>query len=124
MKPFIQITNADLTESDLPLFTNKWDQPLMKFAMSFDGYCFMESPTTQRLGSFANQAMRTYEKENSLPQSLSELRACLFFEGRRWHHLGSATGAYEAFDKDGRAMRYIHALLEAIARKIRDGERE
>jgi hypothetical protein len=124
MKPFIEITNADLTESGLPLFTNKWDRPLMQFAMSFDGYRFMESPTTQQLGAFANQAMRTYEKEKSLPKSLSELRACLFFEGRRWHHVGSAVGGYEAFDKDGRAMKYIHALLEAIARKIRDGERE
>jgi hypothetical protein len=155
MKGFTQITNAYLTESDLPLFTNKWDQPLMQFAMSFDGYRFMGSPTTQKLGSLANQAMKTYEKENWLPKSLkafgrneraagfipagtrpvagrpslppntlNELRACLFFEGRRWHHVGSAVGGYEAFDKDGRAMRYIHALLEAIARKICDGERE
>jgi hypothetical protein len=122
MKLFTEITNTALTECDLPFLRNKWDQPLMQFAMSFDGYRFIEGP--QRLGAFANRAMRAYEQEKSLPQSLSELRACLFFEGRRWHHVGSAAGSYEAFDKDGRAMRYIHALLEAIARKIRDGERE
>ncbi len=92
MKPFTEIPNADLRECDLPLFVNKWDQPLFQFAMSFDGYRFMESPTTQKLGAFANQAMRTYEKEGALPKSLSELRACLFFEGRRWHHVGSAVG--------------------------------
>src|SRR5271166_5264588 len=90
MKPFTEIANAALTERDLPHFMNKWDQPLMQFAMSFDGYCFMESPTTLKLGAFANRAMRTYEQEQLLPVSLSELRACLFFEGRRWHHLGSA----------------------------------
>jgi hypothetical protein len=92
--------------------------------MSFDGYRFMESPATAKLGAFANGALRTYEQDKVLPQTLSELRACLFFEGRRWHHVGSAVGGYEAFDVDGRAMTYIHALLEAIAQKIRDGERE
>jgi len=117
MKPFKEVPNAALTENDLPLFKGTWDQPLIQFAMSFDGYRFMESPTIQKLGAFANRAMRTFEQEGSLPQSLSELRACLFFEGRRRHHVGSG---YEAFDKDGRAMKYIHALLEAIARKIRD----
>jgi hypothetical protein len=121
VKGFTETPNAALTERDLPLFRNKWEWSLWQVAMSFDGYRFMESPTTQKLGAFANRAMRTYEREKSLPQSLSEIRACLFFEGRRWHYLGSAVGGYEAFDKDGRAMRYIHALLEAIARKIRDG---
>ena len=124
MKPFTEIANFTLSERDLPLFTNKWDKPLFQFAMSFDGYQFMKSPTIQTLAAFANRAMRTYEQEKSLPQSLSELRACLFFEGRRWHHVGSAVGGYEAFDKDGRAMKYIQALLEAITRKIRDGQTE
>jgi hypothetical protein len=124
MKRFTEITNAALTERDLPLVGIEWDMQLFQFAMSFDGYRFMESHTTQKLGAFANQAMGTYEQEKALPRSLSELRTCLFFEGRRWRHVGSAVRGYEAFDKDGSAMRYIQALLEAIARKIRDGERE
>ena len=130
MTSFKEIANAELTERDLPHFNNEWDQPLMRFAMSFNGYRFMTNmpsaeniPAKHGLGEFANLAMQTYEQKQSLPQSLSELRACLFFEGRRWHYLGSAIGAYEAFDKEGKATSYIHALLEAIARKIRDGER-
>jgi len=124
MTGFTEITNDALTERDLPIINNQWDLPLMQFAMSFDGCQLMPWPTTQALGAFANRAMRAYEQEESLPQSLSEIRACLFFEGRRWHHLGSAVGSYEAFDKDGRAMTYIRALVEAIARKIRDGEKQ
>src|SRR5208283_4299992 len=106
MKPFKELANAALTVHDLPIVGNQWDQSLFQFAMSFDGYSFMESPGTAKLGAIANRAMRTYEQEKSLPQTLSELRACLFFEGRRWRHVGSAVGGYEAFDKDGRAMRY------------------
>ena len=131
MTPFKEIPNAALTELDLPLANDKWYGPLFQFAMSFDGYRFIASKPSsdnttalQRLGAFANDAMRTYEQRKLLPQSLSELRACLFFEGRRWHHIGSAAGGYEAFDKGGRAMNYVHALLEAITHKIRCEERD
>jgi len=134
MKPFKEISNAALSEHDLPPVNDKWDKALFQFAMSFDGYCFIASKPTsdnttattaqERLGPFANGAMRTYEQRKLLPQSLTELRACLFFEGRRWHHVGSAVGGYEAFDKGGRAMNYVRALLEAIAHKIRCEERD
>ena len=132
MWPFKEITNADLNERDLPPFNSGWDQPLIKFARSLNGYRYImdsqpspeNTQAIQRLGALANRAKRAYDEEKSLPQSLSDLRACLFFEERRWHHLGSAVGSYEAFDKGGRAMSYIHALLEAIARRIRGGERE
>jgi hypothetical protein len=131
MWPFKEIANTDLTENDLPHFSGKWDQPLIRFALSFTGYDYFASqpssdniPPNRKLGHFANRSLRSYEVEKSLPDSLSQLRACLFFEQRRWHYLRSSVGSYVAFDRDGRAMIYIHALLEAIALKIRAGEAE
>src|SRR4051794_15362130 len=62
--------------------------------MSFDGYCFIGGSTTQELGGFANRAIQAFQQEKLLPQSLSEFRACLFFEGRRWHHLNRSPGGY------------------------------
>jgi hypothetical protein len=125
------IANPDLTEQDLPQFTGEWDRPLIQFAWSFNGYEYAalvfsaehRSPQS-KLGTFANRTREAYFQGQSLPRSLSELRACLFFEQRKWHHLGSAAGAYEHYNADGKAMNYIRALLEAIASKVRSGEYE
>ena len=39
-------------------------------------------------------------------KSLTDLRVCLFFEQRRWHHFGS--------HPDDEAMAYIRELLDRI----------
>jgi hypothetical protein len=131
MWPFKAIANADLAEEDLPSFHAEWDAALNQFAGSFDGYEFFahasgpdnRSPM-RRLNNFAKCARQAYFEEHRLPTSLNELRACLFAEQRRWHWLGSAAGSYELYNAEGRVMEYIHALLDAIAKKVRAGERE
>jgi len=57
----------------------------------------------------ANAAAHRYSQEGELPDSLDELRTCLFFEQRRWHHFGATP--------DGEAQRYFAALLQAIRAK-------
>lgn len=46
--------------------------------------------------------------------TLSELRASLFFEYRRYNHFG--------YDPDRHAMKHIHALVEEIRKPIQNGE--
>ena len=38
MFPDYAIANANLTEDIIPPFLNGWDKPLIRFALSFDGY--------------------------------------------------------------------------------------
>ena len=123
------IANPDLTEQDLPQFTGEWDRPLIQFAWSFNGYEYAAlvllpkgQSARSKLSRLSNRTRETYFREQSLPQSLSELRACLFFEQRKWHFLASAVGSYELYNADGKVMNYIRALLEAIATKVRAGE--
>lgn len=80
----------------------------MTFAMTFDGY--------EEFGSFegsstpANTALRRYKSSGHLPESLTQLRNCIFFEHRRWRHSGE--------NSSPQAQEYIEALLEAIRAKV------
>ena len=51
-----------------------------------------------------------------MPAALADLRACLFFEQRRWHHFGDTP--------DEESMTYIWALVEAIRNRVLAGEVE
>jgi len=103
---FKQISNEELKPEHLPTIEAEWDD-IALFALSFDAY--------KHFGSYedctrvANDYLKMFGIDRSLPLTLTEARACLFFEQRRWHHFGR--------DPDEEAMSYIHALLEAI-RKI------
>ena len=59
-----------------------------------------------RLATFANAAFDHWRAAGSLPRSVRELRGALFYEARRWHHLGAAP--------DEESDRYMRALLGAI----------
>jgi hypothetical protein len=107
----IEIANADLTEAHVPPPDAQW-RPIGRFALTFNGY--------EAWGSFANCAQianhwaHVYAERQELPQSLTELRTCLFFEQRRWRHFG--------YDPDDEAMAYIRALLEEIRRTVGSGD--
>ena len=58
---------------------------IAQFALTFDGYAVMG----ERLGEIANLAAERWRQTGQLPESLVELRAYLFFEQRRWRHLGT-----------------------------------
>ncbi len=59
------------------------------------------------LAAMAGRVRRQWTRFGQLPADISELRACLFFEQRRWHYLGG--------EPEGRAREYALALVRAIA---------
>ncbi len=89
-----EITNEDLTLDDIPEPTARWGE-IGRFALTFNGY--------ERLGSFEACAAIANECRHD---SLTNARACLFFEQRRWRHFGGAPS--------GREMAYIRELVQRI----------
>jgi hypothetical protein len=124
-----EIPNPDLTEGDIPPLGADL-QAMWKFARTFDGYEYIKAhppldpPSSGNLVNWlarlANSALAAYHRDGSLPKTLSELRSCLFFESRRCHHQGSARSGYD----EAAGSPYIHALVEAIRRKVRVRERD
>jgi len=105
-----EIANTDLTESDLPTSDAQWRE-IGRFALSFNGYEHWGS--FEKCAAAANRWRHAYRAEGSLPDSLTELRTCLFFEQRRWRHYG--------LDPDEEAMSYIQAIVDRIREKVRTG---
>jgi hypothetical protein len=106
-----EIANFDLRESDVPAPDAGW-HTVGRFALSFNGYEWCGS--FQECAKVGNRGADLFRESGTLPQSLAELRTCLFFEQRRWRHYG--------LDPDEPARRYISALVEAIREKVRAGE--
>ena len=102
-----EIANAELSESDLPPPEAGWRE-IGRFALSFNGYEAWGS--FQKCADVANRWADDFRATATLPDSLNELRTCLFFEQRRWRHFG--------FDPDEEAMRYISALVEEIRKRV------
>jgi len=100
------IPHIELREEILPPGAAHWGD-IVPFASTFNGY--------QHLGNVA--ALGEVANKKALdPQSctLSELRAALFFEYRRYNHFGH--------DPDAAAMRHIHLLVEEIRKRVQEGE--
>lgn len=57
-----------------------------EFALTFDGYAYAGKSRT--LGEEANVVAAVWHARSDLPSSLDDLRSCLFFEQRRYHHFG------------------------------------
>lgn len=92
------IPNNLLRADKLPPPDATWEE-IGRFALTFDGY--KNCGIFEACAEVAN-ARRT--------ESLSDLRTCLFFEQRRWRHVGDEPG--------GEDLRYIRALLEQIRRRV------
>ena len=90
-----EIADEDLTLEDTPGEEANEDA-LQTFALTTNGY--------ERMGMFArcvdlsNSARETWRRTREVPDSLRDLRCCLFFEQRRFHHYGNG------FDKMYGAM--------------------
>jgi hypothetical protein len=104
------IADADLKESDLPPVNAEWWR-IAEFSLTFEGYDYWGS--FDKCADIANRWAALYAEQQVLPESLTELRTCLFFEQRRWHHFGD--------DPDEESEEYIRALLEGIRRKVLAG---
>lgn len=101
------IANSDLTEQNVPDLTATWDE-ICNVALTFDGYDHCGS--FDACADIGNHWVGVYAERQGLPDSLNDLRTCLFFEQRRWHHFGESPGE--------QAMEYIYALLEAIRHRV------
>lgn len=102
------IPNEDLEEPMLPAPFADW-KLISPFAFSFHAYEYYGD--FGKCAQLANGAVKSFKGNNSLPQTLTELRVCLFFEQRRKVH--------QSVDFDEEKMRYIHALVEAIRGKVK-----
>ena len=94
------IPNDKLTLDMLP-GPEATEGDFVEFGHTFNGYEAVEN-----CGEVANRAAHAFAAHAALPESLDELRACLFYEQRRNRHCGS-----EASEKD---LRYYHALVAAM----------
>lgn len=88
------IPNESLTTEDIPADDAGWDE-VQAFALTFDGY--------SELGSFEAVAELANRRQ---PATLTEYRACLFFEQRRWRHFAQMP--------DEKALEYIRDLVAGI----------
>jgi hypothetical protein len=103
-----EVANEHLKANAVPPVTASW-HTIGNFALTFDGY---KAIGQSECGQLANRVNREFSTNVPFLQSLSvtELRACLFFEQRRFHHFGC--------EPLGAARIYINALLEAIRSRI------
>ena len=88
------VPNRKLLAEKIPSAEADWDS-IQRFALTFDGYKHWGG--AEKCGEIANARRHN---------TMTELRTCLFYEQRRWHHFG------EVPDED--AMRYIREVLEQI----------
>lgn len=98
--------------TNLPPAGAPWYPDILAFAITFDGY----EAFGDQLGDVAHANWARFRGDGRLPQSLTELRATLFFLHRfiRWNE---DTGGGPSDDE----MRFGHALIEAIRAQLVDG---
>jgi hypothetical protein len=101
------IANADLRVEDVPGIDASWED-VRDFAVTFDGYDYTGS--LEVLSDLARRTHAAYKSNSSLKGSLDDLRAALFFEQRKEHWTDCTF--------EGDALRYIRALLAAIAERL------
>jgi hypothetical protein len=92
-----QISNEDLELKHIPGARASWEQ-IERFALTFNGYDELGMDACAQLASEGN--LRT----------LTELRAVLFFEQRRWRNFGDAP--------DAAAIKKIRDLLARIRQAV------
>ena len=101
-----EIHNTDLRLDQIPSIDSDYSN-IAGFALSFDGYSRIKD-----IAIFANKIVDEFHSDCSIitKLTLTELRACLFFEQRRYHHYGDAP---EGEDRD-----YINSLMLEITKRV------
>jgi hypothetical protein len=94
------VPNAQLQLATIPERGDPWDA-VSSLSLSYDGYAYWDDVT-----ELATRSIRSWTRDRAVPGTIDEIRACLFYEQRRWHHFGE--------DPSGRGARYIGALLDAL----------
>jgi len=108
----VEIPHRILRSADVPSGRANWDE-IQMFALTFNGYNHYPNGACDR---FAESLLRSFlANKKSLDElNLSRLRACLFYEQRRYRHLDA--------EPDKKTMVYIRALLKAIGTKVSQRE--
>jgi hypothetical protein len=94
------IPNQALRRADVPPRDSDWSS-VVRFAQSFNGYEQMAG--LEQCADVANHRRDC--------KTLSDLRACLFFEYRRHNHFG--------YPPDAEKMQYIYELMDRIREQAR-----
>ena len=63
---------------------------LWAYALTVDGYSYAKQHLGVDCGDFANERSARYHETKRWEGTFEELRCCLFFEQRRWHHFGES----------------------------------
>jgi hypothetical protein len=92
------IPNEALRQSDVPPRNADWSR-VLRFAQTFNGY--------EQMGDQCAE-VANHRRE---AKTLSDFRACLFFEYRRHNHFG--------YPPDTEKMQYIYELLDRIREQAR-----
>jgi hypothetical protein len=110
------ISNANLDMSHLPPASAE-QETLDRFALSFDGYAVWGDARCARMANAWNE---TWRAAGGLPEVLSEVRGCLFFEQRRHNHMSPDYAAGQ-FEYEAALLEQLRSLLE---RGVVDDEAE
>jgi hypothetical protein len=94
------IPNAELDITDVPRPGESWEA-VSDFALSYDGYGYWDD-----LATLAGRVLQHWTRRRALPDTLDELRGCLFYEQRRWNHFGE--------EPTGRSAEYMWAMVDTI----------
>ncbi len=99
------IPHHDLLEEHIPRHGASWSK-IVTFASTFNAY--------EQLQGFKPAAFAANQKAlNFSACTLTDLRAALFFEYRRYNHFG--------YEPDAPAMVHLHALVEEIRQRMQNG---
>jgi hypothetical protein len=100
------VPHRSLVRDDVPDPRDDFET-IVAFAYTFDGYAHFGM---EACGALANRTLTRFLADRTLPADLDELRACLYFEARRWIVLEA--------EPDTRARLYVGALLDRLAEKL------
>jgi hypothetical protein len=102
---FDEVPNEDLRAADVPTVDASWPE-IFEFGLTFDAYRALGG--NGPCGDLANRTEQAFVQTGAVPRQLdlTQLRSCLFFEQRRWHHFGETPHE--------EARKYFGALLDAI----------
>jgi len=88
---------------DIPDENAEWDE-ILKYDLNFNAYEYWDS--FEKTAEIANKQLKKYSTKGTLPVDIIKLKTCLFFEKRRYRHMGRVPS--------DEAMKYIKALIEKI----------
>jgi len=104
------ITPIEAKDLDLNAFPKRGSslEEITGLAYTFDGYAQFGM---EDCAALANAALSKFYHEQLLPEGLVEVRACLFFEARRWN-------LYQDLP-DTKASIYIFSLIDKLKEHVK-----